>query len=272
MAKSKMKTINYVLGHDSNEQTRLDHQAELLKDPSLEAFIAQAKTCLEIGCGVGSNLHWIRKANPSIHYTGVDIGIEAIEAARLRYDQTPMVSFHQMDAHKLDFPSDSYDVVFSKLVLWAVGANWLKVLEECYRVLKPGGTFHSFEPDDELLLFYPDKPAFSEAMRLWDVKALEDGLNPFVGREVHQGLHRAKFQNIGSHLFTKVLTGLDPVGYRGASANLAKLYLGKGPASIGLKKNSTIWRDANREIRLSRTQDLIVESYFVTSGKKSEAP
>ena len=54
----------YPLGHSSIEAERLDKQAKLLEEQSLGALISKASDCLEIGCGVGSHLTVIAKANP----------------------------------------------------------------------------------------------------------------------------------------------------------------------------------------------------------------
>lgn len=55
-------------------------------------------------------------------------------------------AFHIMDAHKLDFPDASFDVVFGKAILHHL--DYAVALDEIERVLKPGGVMVFMEPLD----------------------------------------------------------------------------------------------------------------------------
>lgn len=54
--------------------------------------------------------------------------------------------FRAMDAHKLDFPDATFDVVFGKAILHHL--DYAVALDEIDRVLKPGGTMVFMEPLD----------------------------------------------------------------------------------------------------------------------------
>jgi ubiquinone/menaquinone biosynthesis C-methylase UbiE len=134
----------YHLGHDSTEAERLEKQSALFSPQDLEHLLASAKNCLEIGCGVGSNLKRFKTANPNIHYTGIDISEQAIATFNKKFPNDSSIHTQAMDATKLTFASQSFDLVISNLVLWATGPKVEDVCKEVHRVLKPKGAFLFF--------------------------------------------------------------------------------------------------------------------------------
>jgi ubiquinone/menaquinone biosynthesis C-methylase UbiE len=92
---------------------------------------------LEIGCGLGTDGAQFAKAGAD--YTGVDLTEAAIELARRRFElfQLPG-AFRVADAEQLDFPDNSFDVVYSHGVLHHT-PDTAGAIREVHRVLKPGG-------------------------------------------------------------------------------------------------------------------------------------
>jgi SAM-dependent methyltransferase len=92
---------------------------------------------LEIGCGLGTDGAQFAKAGAD--YTGVDLTEAAIELARRRFElfQLPG-TFQVADAEQLDFPDNSFDVVYSHGVLHHT-PDTAVAIKEVHRVLKPGG-------------------------------------------------------------------------------------------------------------------------------------
>lgn len=88
----------------------------------------------EYGLEVGS-LHCINIAEEA-----VENGRRQSVAARTK------PQFHVMDAHRLEFEDDSFDVVFGKAILHHL--DYAVALEEIRRVLKPGGVLVFMEPLD----------------------------------------------------------------------------------------------------------------------------
>jgi ubiquinone/menaquinone biosynthesis C-methylase UbiE len=93
---------------------------------------------LEVGCGIGVDS--IQLARCGFHVTAVDLTESAIgvarESARLRGVD---VDFRVGNAEALDFPDQSFDVVYSFGVLHHT-PDIEQALAEVRRVLKPGGT------------------------------------------------------------------------------------------------------------------------------------
>ena len=92
---------------------------------------------LEIGCGLGTDGAQFARAGAD--YTGIDLTDAAVELARKRFElfQLPG-TFRVADAEGLDFPDNSFDVVYSHGVLHHT-PDTAGAIKEVHRVLKPGG-------------------------------------------------------------------------------------------------------------------------------------
>jgi SAM-dependent methyltransferase len=92
---------------------------------------------LEIGCGLGTDGAQFARAGAD--YTGIDLTDAAIELARKRFAVSNLKgSFLVSDAENLDFPNDSFDLVYSHGVLHHT-PDIAAAVHEIHRVLKPGG-------------------------------------------------------------------------------------------------------------------------------------
>lgn len=109
-------------------------------DPLIDFASLPDRDVLEIGVGNGSHAQLISAAARS--YTGIDLTEYSVRSTteRLRHFglDSPNVKILRMDAEQMDFPDNSFDLVWS----WGVihhSANTRTILEEIHRVLKPGG-------------------------------------------------------------------------------------------------------------------------------------
>ncbi|KAA3659246.1 MAG: class I SAM-dependent methyltransferase [Calditrichaeota bacterium] len=97
----------------------------------------KGKKILEIGCGVGIDL--ARFAAGGAKVTGVDLSDTAIDLARKNFSERGLEgNFLPMNGEDLDFPADSFDVVYVHGVLQYT-ADPHQMAREMKRVLKPGG-------------------------------------------------------------------------------------------------------------------------------------
>jgi SAM-dependent methyltransferase len=92
---------------------------------------------LEIGCGVGTDGAQFAKAGAD--YTGVDLTEAAVNLSRHRFELFNLPgAFRVADAEKLDFPDNSFDIVYSHGVLHHT-PDTAGAIGEVHRVLRPGG-------------------------------------------------------------------------------------------------------------------------------------
>jgi len=108
--------------------------------------------CLEIGCGLGAGTLLINRYLDCRQVIGVDIDPDMIDSAN-RYIYRPPgwadginthnIEFDCQDAAELSFPDGYFDTVVLFGVLDHI-REWPRVINEVFRVLKPGGIF-SFE-------------------------------------------------------------------------------------------------------------------------------
>jgi ubiquinone/menaquinone biosynthesis C-methylase UbiE len=96
------------------------------------------KDVLEIGVGQGTHAQFIAPRCKS--FTGIDLTSRAAQATSKRLELFGIPArVLQMDAENMDFPSASFDYIWS----WGVihhSADTYKVLSEMHRVLRPGRT------------------------------------------------------------------------------------------------------------------------------------
>jgi len=95
------------------------------------------KRVLEIGCGMGFHAEMLAKSGAIL--TTIDISPTSVDATRNRFALKGLSGdVVQMDAEKIDFPDNTFDMVWS----WGVihhSSRTGRIIREIERVLKPGG-------------------------------------------------------------------------------------------------------------------------------------
>ena len=92
------------------------------------------KAVLEVACGTGIGLGYL--ATLSKNVWGGDIDDKNLSIAKSRYQSHPKIKLQKMDAHQLDLPDASYDVVLLYEAIYYLKEPQ-KFIEESFRVLKP---------------------------------------------------------------------------------------------------------------------------------------
>lgn len=150
---------------------------------------------LEVGCGTGVNMRALARRG---EFPGKAFGVDHCDpfiAAANKFAQQENVSdrveFRVGDAHNLDFPASTFDVVIAHTLISHVSEP-VKVLQEMARVVRPGGTVVVFDGDYASLTYaFPDhdfglqmdaalaKASFNNPMIMRDLPRLlpELGLN-----------------------------------------------------------------------------------------------
>src|SRR2546428_2262803 len=98
---------------------------------------AKGKRVLEIGCGLGTD--GAQFAGAGADYTGVDLTDAAVELAQRHFALFNLSgSFRTADVENLDFPDESFDLVYAHGVLHHT-PDPRQAVREIHRVLRPGG-------------------------------------------------------------------------------------------------------------------------------------
>ena len=111
-------------------------------DKMLEWSAADSpKTVLDVGCGIGGTSRYLAKAYPDARVTGITLSPNQVQRATELAKERSLdnVEFKVMNALEMDYPDDSFDLV------WACESgehmpDKKAYVEEMTRVLKPGGT------------------------------------------------------------------------------------------------------------------------------------
>lgn len=157
---------------------------------------------LELGCGIGSSLVPMAGYFPAAESHGLDVGAGILRYARARAAGLGAeLHLHQGDAAHAPFEDESFDLVFSCVVLHELEPGTIPaMLKECHRLLRPGGVVLHLEVpqryDDlspwqrvraEVEARYNNEPNWIEATSA-DYQAL---LNDAGFRDIEVGYQRA---------------------------------------------------------------------------------
>ncbi|HKB09207.1 MAG TPA: class I SAM-dependent methyltransferase [Vicinamibacterales bacterium] len=120
---------------DDLDQYHFEKLHHLLRLVAFDGY--RGRLVLEVGCGAGVDL--ARFARGGARVTGVDLAASAIELARTNFAQQGLDgTFEVADGEQLPFAANCFDLVYAHGVVQYT-ANPKKLVEECRRVLKPGG-------------------------------------------------------------------------------------------------------------------------------------
>ena len=120
---------------DDLDQYHFEKLHHLLRLVAFDGY--RGRSVLEVGCGAGVDL--VRFARGGAEVTGVDLAPSAIDLARANFEQQGLhAKLEVADGEHLPFPDNSFDFVFAHGVVQYT-ADPRRLVEECRRVLKPGG-------------------------------------------------------------------------------------------------------------------------------------
>ena len=189
-------TVDYIMD-DPREAMRL----ELKVDPHawVQKYVAgrvRARAeVLSVGCGPGVILRELCSLDGSIRATGLDISEERLQEAKRRNRENAQANFVRGDAQAMDFAANSFDLVYSRMLLEYL-RDKESAVREMVRVCKRGGTVLLQDLDGQLLWHYPEDPVVQGTVEKV-VRALSaTGFDPFVGRKLFSLAHRAGLKNI----------------------------------------------------------------------------
>jgi SAM-dependent methyltransferase len=114
------------------------------------ATIESLHTVLDMACGPGGWVLDVAYAHPTLEVAGIDISQTMIQyaLARARSQGLHNASFEVMDIKKpLEFSDASFDLINARFIFGVLQRNeWKPFIQECTRLLRPGGILRLAEP------------------------------------------------------------------------------------------------------------------------------
>jgi len=182
---------------DPREALRL----ELKVDPDawVQKYLAH-RVCpgaeiLSVGCGPGVILRAVTQLDSSIKATGIDVSEGRLQQAREKNRENSRVRFVCGDAQSMEFRSNSFDLVYCRMLLQYLKEKE-RAVSEMARVCKPGGTVLLQDLDGQLLWHYPEDPSVQRTLERVVEALSATGFDPFVGRKLFWLARNAGLTNI----------------------------------------------------------------------------
>src|SRR5213593_128356 len=189
-------TAEYIM-EDPREALRLELKVN--PDAWVQKYLAH-RVCpgaevLSVGCGPGVILRAVTNLDSSIRATGIDVSEGRLQQAKEKNRENLRMEFVCGDAQSMEFQSDSFDLVYCRMLLQYLKEKE-RAVSEMARVCKRGGTVLLQDLDGQLLWHYPEDAVVQNTAEKV-VKALEaTGFDPFVGRKLFWLARKAGLQNV----------------------------------------------------------------------------
>tara|TARA_B110000008_G_scaffold120106_1_gene122794 strand:+ start:550 stop:1371 length:822 start_codon:yes stop_codon:yes gene_type:complete len=125
------------------------------------------KNVLDVGCGAGEYLRTVGKMGAS-YLGGQDLDENAVKRGRVKFDEEKLEGKLVIgDCQKLDFPDNFFDAAFSSDFFEHISKDVKEnVVNEVFRVLKPGGVFVIKTPNLSYLRLIINLKRFINLLRL----------------------------------------------------------------------------------------------------------
>ena len=180
----------YVHGTAPPEQERLALLNRVTNETFVEFLGVKAgMRVLEVGSGLGILASHVASIAAEV------VGVERSPEQIARAPRVANLTIVQGDAHQLEFPDASFDLVYTRYVLEHV-ADPERVLREMRRVARPGARVVACENDISLMRVDPPCPAFEAA---WDGLARYQatlGGDALIGRRLFRLFRNAGFPDV----------------------------------------------------------------------------
>ncbi len=170
---------------------------------------------LDVATGTGRTLRQIRSALTEVELLGIDLSGAYLRQAS-RYLNTRRGEFTQLiraNAERMPFESESMQAITCVFLFHELPRNARQnVLDECWRVLEPGGVLILA---DSIQL--ADSPQFSSILEDFHKIFHEPYYNDYINDDIETRLINSKFEFITaqSHFMTRVWSATKPIN-RGA--------------------------------------------------------
>ena len=257
----------------STEVLRLKAQVELFFENELKIYkqigMRDGFKVIECGCGPGYLLLNLARTFPNSHFTGLEIDPYLLESFQksIAHNNTSSIVAKQGSIYETGEEDALYDLVISRLVIEHLDKPQ-DALAELYRILKPGGKLIIVSNDFEYhVLTHPHIPELHTMYKAYCQSRVDEGGNPYIGRELPVLLQKTGFQHIDINIATahSTIAG-DKALLKAENINISRSLVTKGYLEQEvLDRLSNKWFEM-----LQNPGHSIYRQLFVVSGEKQQ--
>lgn len=167
MALSKEEKVHNVFEKISGDYDKMNsvisfkQHKKWREDIMVRMNVQEGDKALDVCCGTADwTIALANAVGPSGEVTGLDFSEGMLEAGRPKVQAIPNITLVQGNAMELPFPDNTFDVVTIGFGLRNV-PDYLTVLQEMHRVLKPGGMIACLETSQTEI------PVYRQLFRLY---------------------------------------------------------------------------------------------------------
>ena len=164
-------------------------KAELTKNPSQNRI-----KLLDMACGTGRTLKFIRATLPKASLYGVDLSPAYLRKANQILSEIPgeLPQLVQANGENLPYLDNYFDGITSVFLFHELPPQARqKVIEECFRVTKPGGIFLICDAIQD-----GDCPEFQTIMDNFPINFHEPYYKSYTTDNLNERIEKAGFENI----------------------------------------------------------------------------
>jgi ubiquinone/menaquinone biosynthesis C-methylase UbiE len=206
---SRQNNTYFLDPENGAEMARLQHQDRMFTygmgglRPEVGNNFNGIRSLLDIGCGPGGWILDVAQANPKLEAVGIDVSSIMIEYAQMmaKVQHLHNASFRIMNVlQPLDFPDATFDLVNARFIIGFMPTfAWPSLLQECLRILKPGGVLRLTEAEMPVC----PTPAMNQIVRMMSYALHEKGHTFDSGKNtlgitavMGNMMRRAGYQNV----------------------------------------------------------------------------
>lgn len=164
---------------NSAEFTRLNKQDDMMNAQMMESSVGllpegyvptEESAMLDVACGPGGWIREVSRDYPGVMLVGIDNNRKVIAYAQ-NHRQTgsnPNVTFELGNVHDpIDYDDGTFDFVNIRFISGVLSTNeqeWIRLIQECFRLLKPGGYLRITEAEMSWIAHAPVNNRFTAAI------------------------------------------------------------------------------------------------------------
>lgn len=134
---------------------------------------------LDTGCGTGNLYIKAKSLFPEAYFVLADPSEKMLEMAKSKIQADTKLSFVLQDSQSLDYDDNSFDVITAiQCHHYLDTSDRKKAVQNCFRMLKPGGVFIGYENIEPL-----SKDGLLIALKMWETYQISWGKMPAEAKE-----------------------------------------------------------------------------------------